>query len=153
MCAITPSRWRTPELWDEIGRVRGYHKGMSTDTPAHTATLVMNHADRDCKLIRSMLRKIGFEVVRVESAATALQAGPASLMIVDPSAVPGGLGEFLADIRRNEPAVRVVCLCAPEEQKSLPEDAVGAFVERPFRRAHLLAAILDVIAEPEVQHA
>lgn len=128
-----------------------YDGSMDTDQP-DVAMVVAQRADRDAKLIQSALKKLGFSVISVENEreAAKLLASPGhhlELAVVDP-ATPGlDVRNFLKSLEDRSPGVHLLCLGGEgsEEAVLIPEFAsrVSGCLNRPFRRSHLLASILD----------
>jgi DNA-binding response OmpR family regulator len=125
-----------------------YDESMDTDDQPG-AIVVAQRADRDVKLIRSALKKLGFSVISAEDEREAAKflASPGchlELAVVDP-AIPG------LDVRNllkklAESGVHVLCLCeGTKGVLEFPEFAsrISGYLNRPFRRSHLLASILD----------
>jgi DNA-binding response OmpR family regulator len=126
-----------------------YDESMDTDDQPG-AIVVARRADWDVKLIKSALKKLGFSVISAEDEREAAKsvAAPGShleLAVVDP-ATPG------LDVRNllkklEESGVHVLCLCGEGTKGTLefPEFAsrISGYLNRPFRRSHLLASILD----------
>jgi DNA-binding response OmpR family regulator len=129
-----------------------YHKGMRTDNEGGIAIIVMSRDDEDLKLIRSTLKRVGFEVVVSETGKEIwgllnMRDPSLSLIVVDPG-VPGlDFRQLLRKLHEVDSPVRVLCLC--EELPASPyAEYIGAHLRRPFRRAHLLASILDATEKP-----
>lgn len=129
---------------------------MPTDNGAGTAVLVMNHADGDAKLLRSVLHKVGFRVANVENGNEVLDsfaAGGSSLrlVVVDPATPDLKFQPFLEKLHQADPDIRVLCLSQDGSEATSPAcgntEHIGR-LKRPFRRARLLASILEVTEKP-----
>jgi DNA-binding response OmpR family regulator len=129
-----------------------YDESMDTDNQSGAAMVVAQRADRDAKLIKSALKKLGFSVISVEDdrEAAKVLASPGfhlELAVVDP-AIPGlDLRSLLKKLEESGSDAHVLCLRGEGFEKTceIPEfaDRISAYVSRPFRRSHLLASILD----------
>jgi CheY-like chemotaxis protein len=129
---------------------------MDTDNQENTAVLIMRHGDADLKLIRSTLNKIGFAVVNSETGSelSRLLGSPGSglrLVVADP-ATPGlDFPRLLRRLHETDSPARVLYLGekTPDALRgSEHADYIGGHLRRPFRRAHLLASILDATEKP-----
>ena len=130
---------------------------MGTDPDAVTAVLVMNRGDKDLKLVRSVLHKVGFRVANFEDGNELLRSvagGDTSLrlVVVDPAAPNLQFEPFLEKLRRAVPDIGVLCL---SEEGITPPSAstkhIGRCLTRPFRRAQLLASVLEATEKPLVR--
>lgn len=127
------------------------------NTDSGSAVLVMNRNDKDTKLLRSVLRKVGFFVENVEDGnkiLDSLAAGDTSLrlVVVDPAIPNLQFRSFLENLHRAGPEIPVLCLTEEgTEGTTLP--GCAGHIDRPFRRAHLLASILEVTDKPLVRTA
>lgn len=129
-----------------------YDESMDTDNQSGAAIVVAQRADRDAKLIKSALKKFGFSVISVENESEAgnFLASPEchlELAVVDP-ATPGlDMRKLLKKLEDTGSKAHVLCLCGEgtEEALRIPEfsSRICGHLNRPFRRSHLLASILD----------
>lgn len=129
-----------------------YDESMDADNLPGEAIVVAQRSDRDAKLIQSALTKLGFSVVFAEdeSEAAKLLLSPQrhlELAVVDP-ATPGlNVRNLLKKLDESGSDAHVLCLCGEgwERAALMPEFAsrVCGCLNRPFRRSHLLASILD----------
>jgi len=127
------------------------------DTDSGSAVLVMNHADKDAKLLCSVLHKVGFRFENVEDENKffdSLAAGTTSLrlVIVDPATPNFQFRPFLDKLHGAGPEIPVLCLSQEGTEGTTPSGCAG-HIDRPFRRAHLLACILEVTEKPLVRTA
>jgi DNA-binding NtrC family response regulator len=132
-----------------------YNYSMKTDQ-ASTAIVVLPAGDQDLKLIRSTLKKVGFTVVSSETgneipALLNRPEEPLRLVVAD-TATPGlDFPQLLKELDEADSPARVLCLCE-KGQDALhtcgDSDRIGGRLERPFRRARLLASILDTTDKP-----
>jgi DNA-binding response OmpR family regulator len=127
-----------------------YDESMHQDNSRGAALVVAQRVDRDAKLIQSALKKLGFFVIAAENeseAATLLASSERrlELAVVDP-AIPGlDVRSLLKKLEESGSDPHVLCLCGgSEEAAPIPEFAsrVCGYLNRPFRRSHLLASIL-----------
>jgi DNA-binding NtrC family response regulator len=152
MSVIMLNRPKMCENDPSFSRTWLYHKGMRTDSEAGTAVVVMSRDDEDLKLIKSTLKKVGFEVVSFENGKEVgelLDARDPSLRLVvaDPEVPELDFRQLLKKLHELDSPVRVLCLCE-ELPSSAYAEYIGAHLRRPFRRAHLLASILDATEKP-----
>lgn len=139
-----------------------YHKSMGTDNQPDAAIVVALREDRDAKLVRSALKRLGFSVMSSEdgreaSTLLASRERHLELAVVDP-ATPGldfrGLLKKLEDTGSN---VHVLCLCDEGSEEAVQSlhfgGRVDGYLKRPFRRSHLLTSILDATESPLVRTA
>ena len=123
------------------------------DSDSGSAVVVMNRTDKDAKLLGSVLHIIGFRVEIVEDGILVLDslaAGDTSLrlVVVDPATPNLQFRPFLEKLHRAGPEIPVLCL---SEDDSAPETmpcACTVHIGRPFRRAQLLASILELTDKP-----
>ena len=130
---------------------------MPTDHDPVTAVLVMNRGDKDLKLLRSVLRKVGFQVANSENGNEVLDSlatGDSSLrlVVVDPATPNLQFRPFLEKLHQARPDVGVLCLSQEGTEAatlaSVSTEQTGGCLTRPFRRAQLLASILDATERP-----
>ena len=130
---------------------------METDHDQVTTVLIMNRSDRDVKLLRSVLHKIGFQVANFENGnevLDSLAAGDSSLrlVVVDPATPNLQFERFLEKLHHASPDIPVLCLLQEDREtakmSSACKEHIGGCLKRPFRRAHLLASILEVTEKP-----
>jgi DNA-binding NtrC family response regulator len=135
---------------------------MPTDHDPVTAVLLMNRSDKDVKLLRSVLRKVGFRVANFENGnevLDSLAAGGSSLrlVVVDPATPNLQFQPFLEKLHQAGPDIGVLCLSEDGTEAatlaSVCPEHIGGCLTRPFRRAHLLASILDATEKPLVSAA
>ena len=123
------------------------------DSDSGSAVVVMNRTDKDAKLLRSVLHKIGFRVENVEDGnkiLDSLAAGDTSLrlVVVDPATPNLQFRPFLEKLHRVGPAIPVLCVSEDDSAAEAIPDTWTARIGRPFRRAHLLASILELTEKP-----
>jgi DNA-binding response OmpR family regulator len=128
-----------------------YDESMDTDDQPG-AIVVAQRANRDVKLIKSALKKLGFSVISAEDEREAAKflASPTyhlELAVVDP-ATPGlDVRSLLRKLVESGSGAHILCLCGEgsEEALHIPEfkARISGYLNRPFRRSHLLASILD----------
>ena len=128
------------------------------DDDSGTAVLVMNRTDKDVKLLRSVLHKIGFRVQNVEDGKKVLDslaAGDSSLrlVVVDPSTPNVQFQPFLEKLHQASPEIPVLCVSEDDSAPDKLPYTCAAHLGRPFRRAHLLASILELTEKPLVRTA
>jgi two-component system cell cycle sensor histidine kinase/response regulator CckA len=111
----------------------------------------------DEELVRNMtarmLQSLGYDVLTAGDAAEAMKksrehAGAIDILLCD-VAMPGRNGPSIAqDLLRERPTLRVIFASgyAPEIRDDLPYGAL--YLQKPFRRAELLAKLREVVAEP-----
>jgi DNA-binding response OmpR family regulator len=129
-----------------------YDESMDTNNGPDAAIVVAQRGDRDAKLVKSALKKLGFSVICAEDEREAAKLLASSerhleLAVVDP-AVPGlNIRSLLKKLDDTSSDAHVLCLCGEgsEEALHIAEFAgrICGYVNRPFRRAHLLASILE----------
>jgi DNA-binding response OmpR family regulator len=129
-----------------------YDESMDTDNQSGAAIVVAQRADRDAKLIKSALKKLGFSVISAEDEREAAklmasQGCHLELAVVDP-ATPGlDVRNLLRKLEESGSGAHVLFLCSEDSEEVLhiPEfaDRITGYLNRPFRRSHLLASILD----------
>lgn len=119
------------------------------------ALLVLARGDPDIKLIRSTLRKVGFTVVTVEGALeiSKTSSDPLLRLVVADPATPGfDFAQLLKTLEETGSCARVLCLGEEGggDAASVSKYAkyISGHLSRPFRRAHLLASILDAMERP-----
>ena len=127
------------------------------DTDSGSAVLVMNGTDKDAKLLRSVLHKVGFRVENEEDGnkvLDSLAAGDTSLrlVVVDPATLNLQFRPFLENLHRAGPEIPVLCL-SEEGREGTTLPGCAGHIDRPFRRAHLLASILEITERPLVRTA
>jgi DNA-binding response OmpR family regulator len=127
------------------------------DADSGSAVLVMNRSDKDARLVRSVLRKVGFRVENVEDGnkvLDSLAAGDTSLrlVVVDPATPNLQFRPFLENLHQAGPEIPVLCLTEEGTEVTVPPGC-AAQIDRPFRRAHLLASILELTEKPLVRTA
>lgn len=127
------------------------------DADSGSAVLVMNRSDKDAKLLRSVLHKVGFRVENVEDGKKVLDslaAGDTSLrlVVVDPATPNLQVRTFLENLHQAGPEIPVLYLTEEGTEGTTPPGCAG-HIERPFRRAHLLASILELTEKPLVRTA
>jgi DNA-binding response OmpR family regulator len=127
------------------------------DTESGSAVLVMNRSDKDAKLLRSVLRRVGFRVENVEDGnrvLDSLAAGDTSLrlVVVDPATPNLQFRPFLENLHQAGPEIPILCLSEEGTEATTPPGCAG-HIARPFRRAHLLASILEITEKPLVRTA
>jgi CheY-like chemotaxis protein len=113
----------------------------------------MNRGDKDTKLLRSLLHKVGFRVENVEDGNKVLDsvaAGDASLrlVVVDPATPNLEFRPFLEKLHQAGPEIPILCVSEDDPEAKTPESEFAAHISRPFRRAHLLASILELTEKP-----
>jgi DNA-binding response OmpR family regulator len=128
-----------------------YDESMDTDKQPG-AIVVAQRADRDAKLIKSALKKLGFSIISAENEREFAKLLGSSgchleLVVVDP-ATPGlDVRSLLKKLGESGSEAHVLCVCGEGSEKAcrIPEFAarISGYLNRPFRRSHLLAAILD----------
>ena len=128
------------------------------DADSGSAVLVMNRTDKDVKLLRSVLHKIGFRVQNVEDGKKVLDslaAGDSSLrlVVVDPSTPNVQFQPFLEKLHQASPEIPVLCVSEDDSAPDKLPFTCTAHLGRPFRRAHLLASILELTEKPLVRTA
>ena len=132
---------------------------MPTDSKQDAAILVMDDADKDAKLMASMLEKVGLEV-KISSNQDAVLASCRSashamrLVIVDEESearMPG----LLEDLSTCDSSVRVLLVGQPDESagRNWFASKTRGILRRPFRRAQFLGSVLKLINEPKVRTA
>jgi DNA-binding response OmpR family regulator len=129
-----------------------YDESMDTDNEPGAAIVVAQRADRDVRLIKSALKKLGFSVISTEDEreAAKLLASPGyhlELAVVDPTTPGLDIRSLLKKLEESGSEAHVLCLCGERSEKvcEISEFAgrISGYLNRPFRRSHLLAAILD----------
>jgi two-component system, cell cycle sensor histidine kinase and response regulator CckA len=109
------------------------------------------------KAVSSTLEKAGFIVLAASNANAALSLcqepdTPVQLVIVDAGTGPVNEPGFLESLYRCAPGIRVLFLSDSASQEAvehLEKPWQGRLVLRkPFRRAHLLGKVLEVMSEP-----
>jgi DNA-binding NtrC family response regulator len=128
------------------------------DEDSGSAVVVMNRTDKDTKLLRSILHKIGFRVQSVEDGKKlldSLAAGDSSLrlVVVDPSTPNSQVQPFLEKLHQAGPQIPVVCVSEDDSASDKLPYTCAAHIGRPFRRAHLLASILELTEKPMARTA
>ena len=130
---------------------------MASEAKSGTALLVLPPGDKDEKLIASVLHKVGFDVLKSETTEKALDlATPERHLVrfaVVDATVPGPeLPDFLAQLRRSEPEMRLLCLCGEdhdaEVQCAAATHHIGGYLKRPFRRSRFVASVLELTDKP-----
>ena len=127
------------------------------DPDSGSAVLVMNRSDKGARLLRSVLHKIGFRVENVEDGdkiLDSLAAGDTSLrlVVVDPDTPNLQYRPFLEKLHRVGPEIPVLCVSEDDSATTTP-CTCAAHIGRPFRRAHLLASILELTDKPMARTA
>ena len=134
---------------------------MAIDGSEEVALLISPRGDRDRKLIQTALTRVGFTVMLSESGTESLQevsrvAGDLGLVVADP-ATPGlNFDQLLKTLDELASPARVLCLCEEHEAPhpfSGHAERFGGHLSRPFRRAQLLASILDASERPLARSA
>jgi DNA-binding NtrC family response regulator len=120
---------------------------MPTNSQDAIAVIVMSRDDEDLNLIQSTLKKVGFQVVISEAGKKVwemLNAGDPSLRLIvaDPEVPALDFRQLLKKLHEVDSPARILCLCEELPPHAYAE-CIGAHLRRPFRRAHLLASILD----------
>jgi DNA-binding NtrC family response regulator len=127
------------------------------DEDSGSAVVVMNRTDKDTKLLRSILHKIGFRVSMEDGtkALDSLTADDSSLrlVVVDPSTPNFQVEPFLEKLHQASPEVPVLCVSEDDSAPDKLPYAYAAHIGRPFRRSHLLASILELTEKPMVRTA
>ena len=130
---------------------------MQADHDQVSAVLIMNRGDRDVKLLRSVLNKVGFQVANFEDGhevLDSLAAGDSSLrlVVVDPATPNLEFERFLEKLHQAGPDIPVLSLLQEDmetaKMSSACKEHIGGCLKRPFRRAHLLASILEATEKP-----
>src|SRR5215469_9086126 len=128
------------------------------DADSDSAVVVMNRTDKHAKLLRSVLHKIGFRIQNVEDekkVLDSLAAGDSSLrlVVVDPSTPNVQFRPFLEKLHKAGPEIPVLCVSEDDSAPDKLPYTCAAHLGRPFRRAHLLASILELTQKPLVRTA
>ena len=128
------------------------------DSDSGSAVVVMNRTDKGAKLLRSVLQKMGFRVENVEDGnkvLDSLAAGDTSLrlVVVDPATPNLQFQPFLENLHRAGPEIPVLCVSEDDSAAETMPCACTGHIGRPFRRAHLLASILELTDKPLVRTA
>ena len=128
---------------------------MPKDKRAETAILLMDRGHEDLQLLRSVLRRVGFAVVHSEKGGDVLPwaAGsdaPLRLVVADPATPNLNLPQFVDELHHTAPGIPVLCLSDEAAGSGVPgcTGHIGASLKRPFRKARLLAAILEATEKP-----
>lgn len=129
-----------------------YDESMDTDKQPGTAIVVAQRADRDAKLIKSALRKLGFSVISAEDEREAVKLLASlgrnlELAVVDPTTPGLDVRSLLRKMEESGSEAHVLCVCGEGSERAceIREFAgrISGYLNRPFRRSHLLASILD----------
>ena len=128
------------------------------DADSGSAVVVMNRTDKDARLLRSVLHKIGFRVQGVDDEKKVLDllaAGDTSLrlVVVDPTTPNLQFRPFLEKLHQAGPEIPVLCVSEDDSAPDKLPYTCAAHLGRPFRRAHLLASILELTEKPLVRTA
>jgi response regulator RpfG family c-di-GMP phosphodiesterase len=131
---------------------------MTAEGKSGTALLVLPPGDKDEKLIASVLKKVGFDVLKSETKEKALDLAapedrPVRIAVVDAAVAGPDLPDFLVRLHHTEPEMRMLCLCgqdhAEEAQCAAATSHVGGgYLKRPFRRSRFVASVLEVTDKP-----
>jgi CheY-like chemotaxis protein len=127
---------------------------MPEDNQPRTAILILDRDDEDREQIISALERLGFAAVNAGSGGEALKRArqqPTPLVIVDTATPNLDIPTFLKELYQVDRHIGVVCLSdevggGGSQQQSVSQ--VRHYLKRPFRRAHLLGAILEVAGTP-----
>jgi len=116
---------------------------------SRSAVVLCTCDDNIRKAVTSTLEKAGFNVLTVPDAASALDLSlqpdsPVQLIIAD-TAAPS---DFRASLGRLASGMRVLFLFDSSSQEAVAPPRGCLFLEKPFRRAHLLGKVLEAISEP-----
>ncbi|HEY5377126.1 MAG TPA: chemotaxis protein CheX [Polyangiaceae bacterium] len=114
--------------------------------------LVVDRTDGALAGVMEELDLLGFRVVWVPSPAAALafiKTSPTlSLVIVSATAAEDGGDEFLTEVKRNRPDLRVLCGTKPNAPPSLRRGAFpDSLIPEPFRPNALRTAVSALLAE------
>jgi len=133
---------------------------MPTASQQDTAIVVLNRDDKDVRLIRSLLEKLGLNVLSSSNLNDALDlfsaaAETARLLIIDEAVSPAGMPGFLECVRSLNPGIRILLISERDESEPAQSWVAQAsgFLKRPFRRAKFLGSVLQLIGEPLVRTA
>jgi len=135
---------------------------MPTASQQDTAIVVLNRDDKDVRLIRSLLEKLGLKVLSSSNLNDALDlfsaAGEtARLLIIDEAVSPASMPGFLECVRSLNPGIRILLISERDEsepaQSWVAQASIRGFLRRPFRRAKFLGSVLQLIGEPLVRTA
>jgi DNA-binding response OmpR family regulator len=112
---------------------------------AENTVVLITREDHVRDSISSTLEKAGFLILPASNTNSALDlcrdaTTPVRLAIVDVGFEPG----FIDSLRRAAPGIRVIFMSNSIE----PERKGDRVLRKPFRRAHLLGTVLEVMSEP-----
>jgi DNA-binding response OmpR family regulator len=117
--------------------------------------LVVEDDDRVARGLLTALRHAGYEVHRVGTAAAALKAPPADVVLLD-LGLPDGDGlDVLRELRRREGTAVITVTARGEERERVLGLRAGAddYVVKPFGTAELLARIEAVLRRTRTARA
>ena len=116
-------------------------------TDLSKAVVVAPDMNKEASLVRSILRKAGFEVDEEPQSAEAAVA----LAVVD--ADGGNSGEVVAKLHDLYPAARVLLLsdCGEEKLQEIPAYGhIRGALRKPFKRSQLLGSVLNLMDKQRV---
>ncbi|HEV3198311.1 MAG TPA: response regulator [Bryobacteraceae bacterium] len=134
---------------------------METEDSHNTAVVVADNRETVLQAVSTTLEKAGFTVLPASSGAEALQYCRArahdsrhavQLAIIDATTDGLNVAELVGQLDAISPGMRTLFLTAGDEEQSLRGIAapgrVRGFLHKPFRRAHLLGQVLEMMDRP-----
>jgi response regulator RpfG family c-di-GMP phosphodiesterase len=131
-------------------------------TEENTVVLVMDRGSEDVKLVTSLLKKTGFQVIQSTNRAEIVNlcrdsGGLVPLVIVDTAAPGIHMSELLNEVQAADPQIRILLISGQNESEPIRHWSVSGNVRghlsRPFRRAQFLGSVLEAAKEPLVRTA
>ena len=114
-----------------------------------TAVVVATESDKEAPLVRSILRKAGFQIVG-EGRVPGSQQQAVSLAVVDADGADPA--RIVADLHDRYPAARVLLLSEEGETRLQQIPGYGhvrSALRKPFKRSQLLGAVLNLMEQPK----
>ena len=128
---------------------------MLPDKLSGTAILIMERDDEDRKRIDSVLERLGLTTVNPDSCSEALiyaRRQSTRLVVVDTTTPGLNYPKFLEELHQVDDRIGVVCLTGQvgngRASQAQNVSRIPGCLERPFRRALLLATILEATEPP-----
>ncbi len=136
----------------------GYDGYMETEDSHNVAVVVADNQETVLQSISMTLEKAGFTVLAASSSAAAIRfcsesAHPVDLAIIDSATEGINAPELAGQLDRISPGIRTLFLTDDQNEsfRVMPRSGhIHGFLRKPFRRAHLLGQVLEIMDRPMV---
>jgi two-component system cell cycle sensor histidine kinase/response regulator CckA len=130
---------------------------MQAEEPHNTALVIADNHETVLQAVSKTLEKAGFTILAASSGAQALRVCresryPVGLAIIDTATAGIQVSELVAQFDAMSPGMRTLFLTEENEEEALrgisTAGHVRGFLHKPFRRAHLLGQVLEMMDRP-----